>query len=94
LMIGRRDDSMKTASWSPMPGIDLTVLISVLLLVKKRSKVDAVYSVILVGNSTTWSKWASPTMLSSSAETVDWIACCFTAWVVQSTSGRFSWVYM
>ena len=41
---------MKTVSWSDMPGIMWTWLTSVVLLVKNRSKVVALVSVILVGS--------------------------------------------
>ena len=51
--IGRRLDSMKTASWSDMPGITWTWLTSVVVLVKNRSKVVELVSVILVGSVTT-----------------------------------------
>ena len=50
---GFRLDSMTTASWSEIPGFTSTLLISVWLLVKKRSRVLDVVSVIRVGSLTT-----------------------------------------
>ena len=51
--IESRLDSVKTASWSDMPGITWTWLMSVVLLVNNRSKVVQLVSVILVGSVTT-----------------------------------------
>ena len=44
---------MMTASWSKIPGITSTLLISVWLLVKKRSNMLELVSVTLIGSATT-----------------------------------------
>ena len=87
-LIGRRLDSMTTASWSETPGITSTLLTKVWLLVKNRSKILDEVSVILVGSVTTWSRYMSFTMARSWFETALLVAYGTTLSSSQVISGK------
>ncbi|KAH3861338.1 hypothetical protein DPMN_024265 [Dreissena polymorpha] len=76
------------ASWSPIPGMVSHLLMRVMLFVKKTSRMLLVYSVIRVGDWTTWSSDASLAIDRSCLHWVLFLACGLGHSFSQSISGR------